>query len=225
MTTLIFHHALNPTLWQQHRLKPIVRLKLFQTAIAFYKFLDVPRLIVIDIILTGSNAAYNYTDLSDIDVHLIVDFVTSSCPTLADNFFSTKKNLWGQTYSTSIHDSAVELYVEDAATPVKANGIFSILHDRWLKRPSPERPNPDDNAVRQKCDAYRDMIDDLLAGSPDLKQVIALIERLRTMRQSGLQVGGEFSTENICYKNLRNNGDINRLYSKMIELRDRQLSL
>src|ERR1051325_11053445 len=94
---LQFHQRLNPHLWRRHRLRPEVRLKLLHTAIAFYRFLELPALRANDIVVTGSNAAYNYTLLSDIDVHLLVAYHETACPALAANFFTTKKNLWNQT--------------------------------------------------------------------------------------------------------------------------------
>jgi hypothetical protein len=220
-----FHRRLNPKLWRDDLLRPVVRLKLFQTAVAFYKFLDVDRLVVSDIIATGSNAAFNYTRRSDIDVHLIVDVAHSTCPKLADNLFLTKKALWGQTYNTSISGFPVELYVEDIGNPVKANGVFSILHNKWLKHPTPIRPTTDATDVRQKRDAYAALIDDLLSGTPELKEINALLARLRTLRQNGLEQGGEWSTENLAFKALRDAGVIQKLHDKRIEITDKKLSV
>lgn len=220
-----FQRTLNPKLWQHDQLKPIVRLKLFQSALAFYKFLDIPRLVVSDIILTGSNAAFNYTALSDVDVHLIVDFTQTTCPHLASNVFTTKKALWGRTYSISVFGCPVELYVEDANQEVIANGIFSILHDHWIAKPSHERPEPDDTVIAAKVAALVAEIEGLLVGDPDGKQIDRMIKRLRTMRQSGLLMGGEFSDNNLAYKALRDLGFIDKLYTKRIETWDRDLSL
>lgn len=220
-----FHRQLNTKLWHDDRLKPIVRLKLFQTAVSFYKFLDVERLVVNDIIVTGSNAAFNYTKLSDIDVHLIVDVAHSACPVMADNLFLTKKALWGQTYDVSVFGFPVELYVEDAADPVKANGVYSILSNEWLKQPRPIRPTTDATDVRQKRDAYAAQIEDLLSGDPNLKDINALIERLHVLRRNGLEKSGEFSVENIAYKALRDDGLIQKLFDQRIAARTRELSL
>jgi hypothetical protein len=220
-----FHRDLNSKLWHHNMLKPIVRLKLFQTAVAFYKFLDINRLVVSDIIVTGSNAAYNYTSLSDIDVHLIVDYTHTSCPRMADNLFLTKKALWAQTYGVTILGFPVELYVEDVANPVHANGIFSILHNHWLKEPSPVRPSADDTAVQNKLEAYAGTINELLSGDPSIKDIDKMLLRLRTLRSNGLLSGGEFSNENITYKRLRDTGCIGKLYQKRVELQDQQLSL
>ena len=220
-----FHSRLNPRLWQHDGLRVEVRLKLMQTAIAFYRFLDLPGLRVDDIIVTGSNAAYNYTKLSDIDVHLLVDFSKTTCPILASNFFNTKKTLWNQTYDTTIHGHPVELYVEDVDDPVNANGIFSLLHAHWLKVPHAIPPPRNDTAVVQKTLAYANEIDTLLAGEPDIKEINKLLDRLRTLRQNGLLAGGEFSTENLAYKTLRAIGYLQKLYDARVERQDRVLSV
>jgi len=220
-----FHSELNPKLWKHETLKPIVRLKLFQNALEFYKFLDVDHLIVNDIIITGSNAAYNYTDLSDIDVHLIVNFDKTTCPALVGNLFLTKKALWSDTYAVKIYGYPVELYVENAADPVKASGVYSILHNTWLKKPSPERPREDDKAVDVKLRGCIDAISELLDGDPSIKGIDRMLARLKKFRQSGLQAGGEFGIENIVYKILRDKGYLDRLFDKRVALQDQELSI
>ena len=223
--TTSFHQRLNPHLWRKDRLRVPVRLKLLKTALAFYQFLELDNLVVTDIILTGSNAAYNYTTLSDVDVHLIVDFTKTPCPNLAENFFTTKKTLWNQTYNIAIFGHPVELYVENLADPVTANGVFSILHNKWLKHPSRAVPTHDDSSVRQKAEAYADEIDSLLAARPSIKDLNRLLGRLRSLRQNGLMTGGEFSVENLAYKLLRAEGFLQKVYNARIRIRELSLSL
>lgn len=220
-----FHSRLNPRLWYRHELRIEVRLKLLQAAIAFYRFLDLPALRIKDIIITGSNAAYNYTALSDIDVHLVVDYKRTTCPTLASNFFFTKKALWGKTYDIVVREHPVELYVEDTAEPVKANGVYSVLHNHWIKTPTDTPPTRDDSAVEQKAQAYVDEIDNLLNGEPNIAAIDQLLGRLYTLRQNGLLAGGEFSVENLAYKSLRTLGYIEKLHDARVKRRDHELSM
>jgi hypothetical protein len=220
-----FHHRLNPRLWRDHHLRLGVRLKLFQTALAFYRFLALPNLKVNDIIMTGSNAAFNYTPLSDIDVHLVVQFSRTTCPALAENFFTTKKTLWNQTYHITVHGHPLELYVEDTTKPVQANGVYSILRDHWLKMPSDLPPRRNDTAVLHKVEAFKDEIDALLVDDPKIGPVNQILERLRILRQNGLLDGGEFSVENLTYKILRSLGYMQKLYDARIKARDKALSI
>lgn len=220
-----FHDTLNPLLWTGDKLRPEVRLKLFQAAVAFYRFLDLPRLIVKDIIITGSNAAYNYTELSDIDVHLLVDFTHSSCPQMASNFFTTKKALWSKTYDVTVRTHAIELYVEDIDVPVVANGIYSILHAKWLRTPSREPPKADDEALTQKVKAFAAEMDALLSGQPTIRDIDEMLNLIYELRQNGLMNGGEFSVENSAFKALRSLGYLDKLHDKRIKIKDAALSL
>jgi hypothetical protein len=224
-TIIHFHNRLNPRLWRRHRLRTEVRLKVLENGIAFYRFLGVKGLHVSDIILTGSNAAYNYTLQSDLDVHLLVDFAGTPCPEMASNVFTTKKTLWNQSYDITINDHPLELYVENTADTVKANGVFSALHNRWLKIPSRTPPAYDDIAILSKAEVYADEIDALVAGEPTIATLNQMLHRLHELRQNGLLSGGEFSIENLTYKTLRAIGYIQKLYDELSKLRDRRLSV
>ena len=64
---------LNPKLWTDGVFNKKLRLQLLKIARAFYKFLGVD-VEVKDVTLTGSNANYNWTKHSDIDLHLIINY-------------------------------------------------------------------------------------------------------------------------------------------------------
>jgi hypothetical protein len=220
-----FHTKLNPKLWEKGQMLPEVRVSLLRSARAFFDFLDVPGLKIEDIIFTGSNAAYNYTDFSDLDVHLIVDFTNSVCPELADNFFTTKKALWNRIHEVTIRGYGLEMYVEDTSNPVKAQGVYSLLKGKWIKKPKMEKPAWDDDAVAAKVESMADQIDDLLASEAPASEIDRLTNRLRNMRRSGLETGGEFSIENLAFKGLRNLGFLDRLWKAKIDSVDKTLSL
>ena len=226
-STLQVHDALNSKLWNEDGLKVDVHVALLKAAKAFVNFLDLPSLEVVDVILTGSNASYNYTKFSDLDVHIIVSYDDTSFPELAENFFATKKSLWNETHAIHIKDYAVEMYVEDTAQPVKALGVYSLLNDEWVKKPTLDgKPAWDDRAVSAKVEYLATKIDELLDDHADDKDKIdAAIDRIRAMRKSALADGGEFSTENLAFKGLRNLGYMDRLYAARMEAEDRELSL
>ena len=150
--------------------------------------------------------AYNYTSLSDIDVHLVVNFSSTACPALASNFFATKKSLWSKTYDVKVHGHPLELYVEDAREPVTANGVYSILHGEWVKLPKHEIPAPDDSAIERKVDAFSADIETLLNSEPSIIDLNQSMQKLYMLRQNGLLNGGEFSVENLTFKVLRSLG-------------------
>ena len=169
--TIQFHKNLNPMVWKDHEMLPKVRLTLLKNALEFYKFLDIPNLVVRDIVLVGSNASYNYTKMSDLDVHLLVDFSGLACSDLAENVFTTKKALWSKTYDVKIHGHSVELYVEDKNHPAKSNGRYSILHGKWIKEPNPIKPNEDDSAIISKAKYFIEEINELIHNDPSEEEI------------------------------------------------------
>ena len=61
--------------------------------------------------------------------------------------------------------------------------------------------------------------------SRDIAGLEKLIKKIRNMRQSGLEKGGEMSDENIIYKILRSEGNIQKLYDMKDNIFDVDLSL
>lgn len=224
LSTVAFHDRLNPLLWTDGAMRPEVRVRLLRIALKFYQFLEIPGLKVEDIVVTGSNAAFNYTRLSDIDIHLVVDYRTAVCPDTAENLFTAKKNLWNSEHELSIRGFGVELYVEDANRPAESNGVYSILRAEWRSQPSSKEPRFDDAALVRKTEALAGQIDGLLRR-PDDAQLDRMLKRLKAMRQAGLESGGEFSVENLTFKSLRALGYVDRLRAARTEAEDDALSL
>jgi hypothetical protein len=108
---------------------------------------------------------------------------------------------------------------------VKAQGVYSLLKGKWIKKPKMEKPAWDDDAVAAKVESMADQIDDLLASEAPASEIDRLTNRLRNMRRSGLETGGEFSIENLAFKGLRNLGFLDRLWKAKIDSVDKTLSL
>lgn len=222
---LVFHDNLNPKFWDDdEKMVSSVRLTLLQNASEFYDFLDIPNLKVKDIIVVGSNASYNYTKYSDMDVHLLVDISKTSCPEIMENLFHTKKSLWNERRNVKIKGQDIEMYVQDTSSLLKSRGVYSLVSNRWLAKPSKSKPTIDDSAVIAKTDACVDYVDSILDDKPSLDKVEATISKIHNMRKSGLDSGGEFSVENLTYKMLRNLGYIDKLYDVKSKILDRKLS-
>ena len=67
-------NRLNPKIWSSNKLKTDVKKQLLKIADDFFDSLDIPWVDIKDIRLTGSLANYNWSEYSDLDVHLIVDY-------------------------------------------------------------------------------------------------------------------------------------------------------
>ena len=61
--------------------------------------------------------------------------------------------------------------------------------------------------------------------SNDVTKLRLVKEKITKMRKAGLERAGEWSTENVTFKLLRNVGVIDKITSKIKELEDQELSL
>ena len=91
--TLQYHDELNPKIWKStDKLNPEVRKALIKFAHAWAEFAKIPKSMIQDIVMTGGNANYNYTNKSDIDVHVIVDrSKLFSDPKFVEEYLQDKK--------------------------------------------------------------------------------------------------------------------------------------
>jgi hypothetical protein len=223
--TLTYHTELFPGAWQDGKLLPEVRYRLLQAAQHFLNYLKVPGFKLRDIVLTGSMANYNWTRFSDFDVHLITRYQDLECDNLAEEFYQAKKTLWNNQHDILIQGHEIEMYVEDQERPPVSAGVYSLLDDRWLSRPRMNPPDYDKTTVKIKAQDMMKQIDSALAQANDAADVTRITDKLKKMRRSGLDTGGEFSVENLVFKILRNTGYLDRLRKLRNQLLDAELSL
>ena len=62
-------------------------------------------------------------------------------------------------------------------------------------------------------------------GKQNLESGQLLKDKLRAMRGAAIQAGGEFSFENLVFKELRNRGYLDKLSNYLQTNKDKQLSL
>lgn len=220
---VVFHDQLNPALWADNRLLPDVRQKLLNIAKDFQEFIGVQLYDILDVTISGSNAAFTYTPNSDIDLHLVVMIPEAHDPELRE-LFDAKKYQYNEQFDFRIKGFDVELYVQDAEQPHHSMGIYSIKNDRWLSEPKQVKANIDDASVEHKYRSYKARIVRALR-SDDADQVRHLWNQIRDMRKAGLAQGGEFSPENITFKMLRSEGDLQDLRDKITQLKTAEFSL
>ena len=212
---------LNPKLWDQDgNLHPVIKDKLIDIADAFYEFIGV-KLNVIDLTITGSNANFTWNAHSDIDLHLIISGVASEQDR---ELFNAKKAVWGDQHNITIKGIPVEVYVQGNAEVHYSTGVYSILEDEWVVKPKKQKPAIDDAAVHAKKDNIVERIEEALMEN-DLEKLKSIKEKVVQMRKAGLERAGEWSTENLVFKILRNTGMIEELTTKIHELEDKELSL
>ncbi len=93
-----YNEQLSPLAWEGNELRLPVRVALLKAAKFFTDYLDIPNFRVIDVVLTGSMANYNYTKYSDFDLHVITRYSDLECDDLAEAFYRAKKSIWNDDF-------------------------------------------------------------------------------------------------------------------------------
>ena len=216
------HSELNPKFWEKDELKPEVKAKLFEIADKFEEYLeqDEIKLKIEDILFLGSNAAYNYTSKSDIDLHLVADLsIYKDREDLAEKLYLAYKSLWNNKYDPTIYGHEVEVYIEPEETTHKSSGVYS-LYNGWL-----ETPDPDDVPEEVDISAQVKEYTEKANQCKTIEQIDNFIDDLYKLRQSSLIDGGEFSEGNLIFKALRDKDVLQKLKDLKVELENKEMSL
>jgi len=230
-----YNDTLNKKFWTNDQFDSEVREKLLQIAKEFYNNLNltVP---VIDIQLTGSLANYNYTEYSDLDVHIIIDFTE-----INQNIDLVKKALdgmrfiWNLRHDIKIRGYDVEIYVQDVNEQHTASGLYSLLNGEWIRKPSYNPPDIDERDVEVKFNNYVTEINKMETrlksknlSKEDLQAITTRANKLKQKaqqdRKNCLEGGNEFCVENLVFKKLRGSGMMEKLINTSIEAYDRVYS-
>ena len=223
--TAQYHTELCPKAWDNNQLRPEVRAKLLEIAEIFVDYLEIPNFEVLDIVLTGSMANYNWTDYSDFDIHVVTRYSDLQCDDLAEAFYRAKKHIWNNEHDIMVRGHEAELYVEDVEEPPVSGGMYSLRDDVWIKEPGYEKPDINDSAVLAKVQDLVKQIEVAMSTADDPMDLKRITDKLRKMRRSGLDTHGEFGVENLAFKTLRNMGLITDLHNAYLQQQDQQLSL
>jgi hypothetical protein len=218
-----YHTTLNPKLWDHDQLKSPVRGALMRMAEDFLEYVAVP-VHVLDIVIAGGNANYNYTTHSDIDLHIIADYSETPCDRETAELFDTKRLLYKRDLDLSIADIPVELYIEDHRHPAVSSS-YSILSGKWIREPEKNITKYDDEELEHWVNVWRTILQHAIkSGSLDICR--KSMKLLRSYRQQGLKTAdGEFSIPNLVYKSLRNDDTVAGITHLIDRLHSQELSI
>lgn len=224
------HDTLNPKLWDENNnLRPIVKDRLIRIVDKYIESSDVvTKDDVIDVELLGSNASYNYTPYSDLDVHLVVNMEAVSCdPALFQLACNAERSNFNKNYDITIKGIKVELYVEDVHASTASNGIYSLYKDEWIKFPEkidiPDYEN--DSEFNELLTEWQEKAAELLKEANSSRQIQDYINNLYNLRRTSIMIDGEFGKGNLVFKELRSLGYLDNLKQKQYELSNKELSL
>lgn len=239
-----YNDELNPVFWTKKTkgddvewiFDQRVRKKLLRIADEFFEKFDeiLKQKDIVDIQLTGSLANFNYTNLSDLDVHVIVNLegIDDENPKILKSALDGIRFIWNLRHNISIRGYDVELYVQDSKEPHVASGLFSLMNNEWIKNPVFDPPEIDEMDVNKKADSMAYEIEQLhtrLIATSSVphnakelyKRGMKLKEKIMKMRKEGLAKEGEFSIGNLAFKKLRNEGYIEKLIDLTSEAYDK----
>jgi len=220
LTGFEMQETLNPRVWDKNqKLRPEIRKTLLKIANDYFESLELHGVDIEDVTFTGSLANYNWSQYSDVDLHMLIDYKEVPVDeSLVQDFLKTKSTNWNQNHDVKIYGYDVELYVQDISEEHVSTGVYSILTNEWLVKPEKKRISVDDKNVKLKSERIMDSIDDLYDDMKKTDNYDEIVEKadkikdkIKKMRQAGLDRAGEFSVENMVFKVLRRNGMLDRL--------------
>lgn len=228
----LYNNTLCPKLWKVNedgaKLDNEVRNGLLKVAQDFVKELKDNNGISIkvdDIVIIGSATNYNWTNYSDIDLHVITDYKKLDMSAEdAQTLFDAIKVGWNNKHDITMKGHDVEIYVQDKAHIPTSASEYSVLNDKWLKEPVKESPKFDKDLIKKKYKEYKNKIS-ALVKKHDEDALKKLLEKLYKYRQSGLDKGGELSEENIVFKILRAYGHLDKIKDSISNIYDKKMSV
>lgn len=225
--------TLNPKVWENPtepksaEMKDKVRTGLLKIAEKFVEYLG-DDIFVDDVVLTGSLANFNWSEFSDFDLHIIIDFSQfgDESETIKENF-NLKKQIFNEKHDITIFGYDVELYTQDAEENHFSTGVFSVLGDEWISSPKKIKFQLDKSTLEKKISQWIEKIDSAIEKSDekDGKVLEDIKEKIKEYRKSGLEEEGELSYENLVFKFLRRSGHIQKLFDKANQSVDKELSI
>lgn len=219
------HDILNPKIWDDNnKLKFDVKQALMKIIEEFKSNLIIP-LDIIDARIVGSNASFNYTQYSDIDLHLVSNFSQLEDNTeLLKALYNSERSNFNKSYNIKIKGIDVEIYVEDVLDANISNGIYSIFNDCWIKFPVRlEIPNETIDITDSVRKWEQNIKKNILNGNSS--SLYKLLNNIYIMRKNSLEIDGEYGAGNQIFKEIRNRGLLDEMKDKIKELRSQELTL
>jgi len=224
---------LNPEIWffdgESYKMKPEIRISLLDIVEDYIEFAGV-EIDVEDVILTGSLSNFNWSEFSDVDLHILSEF-NDETDSLLKKYLDSKRIIWNSLRKVTIKGFDVEVYVQDTEELHFASGVYSVLYDEWTTEPGKEEVVIDPQKILDKSKGWMEIIDrlesDAKRDKPEelLDRIGVLKNKIKKYRGSGLKDGGEYSYENLTFKFLRRNDYLKKINDIRNELIDKTLTV
>jgi predicted nucleotidyltransferase len=103
---------LNPDIWymdnESYKMIPEIRISLLDIVEDYNNFVNVDMEIE-DVILTGSLSNFNWSEFSDVDLHILMDFEDKE-DSLLKKYLDSRRIIWNSLRNITIKDFEVEIF-------------------------------------------------------------------------------------------------------------------
>lgn len=226
---------LNPKVWEDFEIDPEIREQLLKIGEDFYEGAEFEA-DVMDIVLVGSLCNYNWSEkYSDFDLHIIINYLD-----IDENYDLVKKTcdyakkVWNDQHDIVIKNYEVEIALQDiqdlkdSIKTGKMGGVYSLLENKWIKKPKKIEFEPDEDLISEKAKSIMMIVDDIEEEAEEDKyeafeeKITKVWKKIKDLRKRGLEEGGEYSIGNLVFKLLRRNGYIGRIIELKGKIYDKQ---
>lgn len=219
-----YNTTLNPIIWNEDMtLKTGVSNAINNVVQQFVEDLPVP-IEIVDVRIVGSNASYNYTEFSDIDVHIVVNNeLLPYEPKMLKLLYNSARSNFNKYYSIKIKGLPIEISIEDLNSNLTSNGIYSVTNNSWIKKPQPITVNAIDvtntESYLKLCNKINQILD-----NPNSKDIKDMINHLYVIRKNSILIDGEYGIGNLIFKAIRNVGLLQKLKEELYDIISRELT-
>jgi hypothetical protein len=227
---------LNKKIWDGFELDDEIRRNLLRIGNDFYSESDLSA-DVVDVVLCGSLCNYNWSErYSDYDLHIIINIKEIDDNfEIAEKICDLSKKIWNSKHNIKIAGYEVEVAIQDkddlkdSIKEERMGGVYSLMKDKWIKKPERKDFIPDEKLIRSKAETIMVQIDDLENNLDTYDydkfsdKLNSVWKKIKDFRKSGLDSeGGEFSIGNLVFKLLRRNGYTEKVMSMKRKAYDQQ---
>ena len=226
---------LSQKVWDDFKLKDEIKEQLITIGQDFFEKTEI-EVDVKDIVFCGSLCNYNWSEkYSDFDLHIIIDFNdVNEDYELVEKLCDYAKKMWNSQHDIKIKGYDVEIAIQDendlseTLKTTRMGGVYSLLNNKWIKKPNKVEFEPDENLIKEKSKTLMMKIDDIEESDnidyDDLKEKTESVwKKIKDFRKSGLESeSGEFSIGNLVFKLLRRNGYISKIMEIKKDSYDKQ---
>lgn len=215
---------LNPKIWTDFEFDQNIRSSLLTISRDFFESVEIST-DVLDIVLCGSLCNYTWSEkYSDYDIHVIIRFSdVDDNVDLVEKLVDFAKKKWNYENDIFIGGYEVEIAIQDikdlrqGMKSGRMGGVFSLMNNKWIKKPEKIKFVPDEEMIREKGSIIMSRIDQLEEDVDTMEydeftdKLKTIWKKIKSLRLSGLEEGGEFGFGNLMFKFLRRNGYIQKI--------------